>query len=70
MDLFKGVYSAGDTMAGYDTTVDRMARGRDGGWDGEEGERKKKRHAAKGDDRQAPDRGCTGRFMVDICGQF
>lgn len=22
MDLFKGVYSAGDTMAGYDTTVD------------------------------------------------
>lgn len=24
MDLFKGVYSAGDTMAGYDTTVDRV----------------------------------------------
>lgn len=24
MDLFKGVYSAGDTMAGYNTTVDRV----------------------------------------------
>lgn len=24
MDLFKGVYSAGDTMAGYDAMVDRV----------------------------------------------